>query len=423
MAIVETVQESIKSKVVCVSTATFFWFQIYQLEFFLHFSQRVHAIGVIRPTILLFLLIATLLVVQKNIVRIRLKHPTFVAYSAFLIMLLIIIPFVTFPGSVIKNNFPVFIKAVVFLYFVGLILDTPARFRWALIVFVSCQVIRVLEPLYLNITEGYWGDATNVDGELEARLGGAPSDVINANELGFVITTAIPFLHYYLLPRTWFYKVVYFALLPLLLYALILTMSRGAFLALLVVGWVVFAESKHKVLLVLAIIGIACAGLAVMNDNQRDRYLSLVSSDSKQAKSKEGRINGMINEFKIGFTRPVFGHGLGTTAEAKVKNGFGPQASHNMYAEILIEVGLVGMFFFYRFIRSIYRQITYSYKFVHEMDEFYQITFKVFKVVFWMFIVYSINYWGLTQYYWYNLAGLVIAAAFLSKTAMDSKLR
>lgn len=419
----EALQESLKNKAVCVSTATFFWFQIYQLEFFLHFSQRVHAIGVMRPTLLLFVLVAFLLLTQKNIVGLRLRHPIFIAYSAFLIMLIATLPFVTFPGSVIKNNIPIFIKAVVFLYFVGLILDTPGRFKWALIVFVSCQVIRVLEPLYLNITEGYWGDATNVDGDLEVRLSGAPSDLINANELGFVIATVIPFLHYYLLPRTWFYKLVYFALLPLLLYALILTMSRGAFLALLVVGWFVFAESKNKVILIFAMVVIAFAGLAVMNDNQRDRYLSLVSSDSKQARSKEGRINGMKGEFIIGFTRPIFGHGLGTTGEAKVKNGHRYQVSHNMYAEVLIEVGLVGMFFFFRFIRSVYRQINHSYQLVREMDEFYKITFKVFKVVFWMFVVYSINYWGLTQYYWYNLAGLAIAASFLSKTAMDSKLR
>lgn len=419
----EAIQKPIGHKIACVSTATFFWFQIYQLEFFLHFSQRAHAIGMLRPTALLFLIITYMLFSQREKIKARLKHSIFVSFGYFLVMLFLTLPFVTYPGSVIKNNIPFFLKAIVFLYFVALILDTPKRFKWAIAVFVACQVFRILEPLYLNITEGYWGDATNIDGEFANRLGGAPADVINANELGFVIATVIPFLHYYLLPRSWMYKVLYFSLLPLILYALILTMSRGAFLALIVVGWIIFKESKNKMLLIFAAVAIVVAALGVMNDNQRDRYLSLVSSDSKQAKSKDGRIKGMINEFKIGFTRPVFGHGLGTTAETKAQNGFNAQASHNMYAEILIEVGLVGMFFFFRFIRSIYRQIIYSYKFVHEMDEFYQITFKVFKVVFWMFIVYSINYWGLTQYYWYNLAGLVIAAAFLSKTAMDSKAR
>ncbi len=417
----DTLQESIKNKIVTVSTATFFWFQVYQLEFFLHFSARFKFIGVMRPTVLLFLIVTFLLFSQKDKLKARLGHPILTAYGSFLLLLLFTLPFVSFPGSVIKNNIPVFLKAIVFLYFAAFILDTPKRFKWALIVFVCCQVFRVLEPLFLNITQGYWGDSTNIDGEFADRLGGAPADVINANELGFVIATVIPFLHYYLLPLSWKYKLLYFALLPPLLYALLLTMSRGAFLALLVVGWIIFKESKRKMMLICAAVAIVIAALGVMNDNQRDRYLSLVSSDSKQSKSKEGRIKGMKTEFMIGLTRPVFGHGLGTTAETKTHNGYKPQAAHNMYAEILIEVGFVGMFFLFRFIRRLYQQISFSFEMTQNTDEFYQTTAKILKVVFWMFIVYSINYWGLTQYYWYNLAGLTIAFAFLSKTVVDSR--
>jgi O-antigen ligase len=404
-----------------VSNATFFFFQLYQLEFFLHFSQRVHAIGIMRPTALLFVIITMFLISQKNILREKLMHPIFSAYGAFLIMLIFTLPFVTFPGSVIKNNIPFLLRAIVFLYFVALIVDTDKRFKWTMALFVGCQVIRVLEPLYLNITEGYWGDVTYIDGEFADRLSGAPTDLLNPNELGFVIATVIPFLHYYLLPKNWKFKILYLGLLPLLLYALILTMSRGAFLALLVVGWIIFKESKYKALLIIVAIAIAIGGFSVMNDNQKDRYLSLVSSDSKQAKSKDGRINGMIHEFELGFARPIFGHGLGTTAESKVQAGYNAQASHNMYAEVLIEVGLVGMFFFFRFVQKLYKQIAFSNERTEGMDEFYRLTFKILKIVFWMFVVYSINYWGLTQYYWYNLAGLTIAAAYLSNTAMVAR--
>ena len=417
----DTLQESIKNKIVTVSTATFFWFQVYQLEFFIHFSARFKFIGVMRPTILLFLIVTFLLFSQKDKLKARLNHPIIVAYGSFLLFLVLTLPFVSYPGSVIKNNIPVFLKAIVFLYFAALILDTPKRFKWAVAVFVCCQVFRILEPLYLNITQGYWGDSTNIDGEMADRLGGAPADVIDANELGFVIATVIPFLHYYLMPKAWKFKLLYFALLPPLLYTLILTMSRGAFLALLVVGWMIFKDSQKKVWLALAAVAIVVAALGVMNENQRDRYLSLVSSDSKQTKSKEGRIRGMKTEFLLGFNRPIFGHGLGTTAETKSHNGYKPQAAHNMYAEVLIEVGFVGMFFLFRFIRRLYQQISFSFDNNQSADEFYQTTAKILKVVFWMFIVYSINYWGLTQYYWYNLAGLTIAFAFLSKTVVDSR--
>ena len=400
-----------------VSTFTFFMFQIYQLDFFLRSSARISGIGIIRPTLLLFAIVAITLFFQRDKLREKMQHPIMKAMGVFLLVIIFTLPFVTYPGSVLRYHIPEFIKAIVFLYFMALIVDTKGRLKWALIIFVGCQVIRVLEPLYLNITSGYWGAKTYMGGgEFANRLGGAPADVINPNELGFVIVTVIPFLHYLLFSRGWFYKLIYLGLIPPLMYALILTMSRGAFLALLVVGWVVWKESNHKVLLIGVAIGIAIGGWSVMNDTQRDRYFSLVSSDAAQSASAEGRLTGMVNEFKLGFKRPIFGHGLGTTSEAKANSGMGTKASHNMYAEIMIELGLVGFFFFMGIIKKIYLQIRESTSifYAETMDPLYRDLFKALKVIFWMFALYSLNYWGLSQYYWYNLAGLVVAVSVLS---------
>lgn len=402
-----------------VSTFTFFMFQIYQLDFFLRSSARIAGIGIIRPTLLLFLIVAVSLFLQRDKLKERMQHPIIKALGTLILVIIITLPFVKYPGSVLRHNIPEFLKAIVFLYFMALIVDSDKRMKWVLGIFVTCQIIRVLEPLFLNITQGYWGDKTHLGGgHFASRLAGAPADVINPNELGFVIVTVIPFLHYLLFPKGWVCKLIYLMLIPALMYALILTMSRGAFLALLVVGWVVWRESKHKALLLLAALFVAAAGWTVMDDNQKDRYLSIFSSDAAQAASAEGRLTGMINEFKLGFKRPIFGHGLGTTSEAKA-NTFGKaQASHNMYAEIIIEIGLVGFIFFFIFIMKIYKQIKSSWLLMEKaaFDPFYENLFKSLKVLFWMFILYSSNYWGLSQYYWYNLAGIVIAASFLSNS-------
>jgi putative inorganic carbon (HCO3(-)) transporter len=403
-------------KAMSVSGFTFFMFILYQLEFFLHASARIPGLGVIRPALLMFAIITILLFFQREKFSYRFNQPIFKAFSAFLLMLLLTLPFVKYPGSVVKENFSLFMKAIVFLYFSALILDSEKRLKISLFVFVSCQIIRILEPLYLNITSGYWGSSTHLGGaEFANRLSGAPSDVINPNELGFVIATVIPFLHYFLLPKGFLVKITYFFFLTLLFYALILTMSRGAFLALLVVGWFVFKDSNRKVLFVAFGIIIAVVALGVMNDNQKDRYLSLFSSDAKQSSTAEGRITGMMNEFKLGFERPIFGFGLGTTAEAKFNTWGRSKASHNMYGEILIETGLVGLFFFLRFVWTIRKELKVDLDMANTQSQFYKTLFKVLNIVFWMFAVYSINYWGLSQYYWYNLAGLVIAASFLMR--------
>ena len=161
--------------------------------------------------------------------------------------MVITLPFVTWPGSVLINNLPEFVKAVVFFFFTTLIIDTEKRLTIFLLIFISCQVFRVFEPLYMNITSGYWGDRTYLgSGEFAARLSGAPSDIVNPNGLGFIIVTAIPYLYYliWLSPRK-LLKLLFLIILPLLIYALVLTMSRGAFLALLVILWMIFKESKR----------------------------------------------------------------------------------------------------------------------------------------------------------------------------------
>ena len=317
---------------------------------------------------------------------------------------------VRWPGSAL-NNLPDFVKAICFFFFTATIVDTEKRLKMFLFVFIGCQLIRVYEPLYLNITSGYWGDKTYLGGgEFAQRLSGAPSDVINPNELGFVIATIVPFIYYLLWGARVKAKLLFLILLPPLLYALVLTMSRGALLALGVVGWIVFKRSKYKTVLIIAVIGIAIGGWSVMTDIQKDRYLSLVDSDTAGAATADGRVEGMLGEMVLGLTtRPIFGNGLGTASETKFHELGRGMASHNLYAELLIEVGVVGAFFFLSYIfrlRSILLEVEST-----ELTEFWKNLNLALFAVFWMYVVYSVNYYGLSQYYWYMYGGLVVSVS------------
>jgi O-antigen ligase len=173
----------------------------------------------------------------------------------------------------------------------------------------------------------------------------------------------------------------------------------------------VFKESSHKFSLVVVAILVGMAGWQVMTDEQKDRYLSLVGqSETSNAASAEGRLEGLMNEFSLGLERPIVGHGLGTTPEAKTHILGRRQASHNLYAELLIELGIVGMFIFLRFLFKVYRGLAENNKRIaeHGSDIFYVNLNKAMTAVFWMYAVYSLNYWGLSQYYWYLFAGAVV---------------
>ncbi|CCG95129.1 conserved hypothetical protein; putative membrane protein [Marinobacter nauticus ATCC 49840] len=276
-------------------------------------------------------------------------------------------------------------------------------------------MIRVFEPLFLNITEGYWGSRTHLGhGEFSQRLAGAPSDVINPNELGFVIVTLIPFLHYLLWSNGFKYKLIYLVIMPPILYALILTQSRGAFLALLVIAFFIFKESNQKFRLILVAVVVSILGWSSMSSDQKDRYLSLIGkSETSNAATVDGRLDGIIREFSLGLERPIVGHGLGTTPEAKTHILGRRQASHNLYAELLIELGIVGTVIFLLFLTRVYKKLSFNRLNIESLSsdefQFYRMLNKSMIAVFWMYVVYSLNYWGLSQYYWYLFGGLALA--------------
>lgn len=398
-----------------VGNAIFVIYCIYVVDYYVRVSARVPGLGVLRPTLVLFALILVMLFTQARHLKGRLGTPAAKALLALLVYILVTLPMTSWPGSVINNLEP-YARAVAFFYFTVLIVDTPRRLYVFLFVLVGCQMFRVLEPLFLNITTGYLGDKTYLGaGEFAGRLAGAPHDVVNPNGLGFVAVTCIPYLYYCLFVNQKAYlKVVAVALMAACTYVIVLTLSRGAMVALAVILWIIFRESQRKFLFVSVIAITSVVGWAHLDDVHKDRYLSLVSSHTRSSYGVEGREQLTQLEFSIGMERPIFGHGLGTTAEAKVHNGHGPQASHNLYTEILIEVGLAGGILFLRFLYSIYKEVRQASHRVAENagsadQDLNKRLVACFVAVFWMYVVFSANYFGLSQDYWYALAGVVAA--------------
>ena len=80
---------------------------------------------------------------------------------------------------------------------------------------------------------------------------------------------------------------------------------------------------------------------------------------------------------------------------------------------LLIELGLVGLVIFLRFLYLIGRKLfevrkRFAESGFEDSSYYYRLN-KALIAVFWMYAVYSLNYWGLSQYYWYLFGGLVIA--------------
>ena len=407
-----------------LGSITFVLYCIFTIDYFLRISTKWLHLDALRPTLVLFGLIITLLFAQYVHLKGRLSTRTARAFFALCIYILLSLPFTTWPGSVIRNLDP-FARAAAFFFLTALTVDTETRLFVFLNVFVGCQLFRVLDPLFLHITTGYLGDQTYLgDGDFAGRLSGAPFDVVNPNGLGFVTVACVPFLYYCLFgARQLYRKVLAIALISACVFVVYLTLSRGAMVALLVIVWMIFRRTKSKVLFVTAVALIGVVGWAHLGGVNKDRYMSLLgghaAAGSVQATEDQtamGRVQVTEEEFQIGMERPIFGHGLGTTAESKVHNGHGPQASHNLYTELLVEIGVVGAFFFLRFLYSIWVSLREVERAVAEdkersVDDIHRRLVQCFVALFWMYVVFSANYFGLSQDYWYALAGMVTAFA------------
>jgi O-antigen ligase len=387
----------------------------------LSIPNRLPVLGMIRPTLVFVGLISLVILLARSGPERKDLSSSTRLLNTLIVYIMISLPFVAWPGSVVKHGLDVFVKAVVFFYFTVQLVDTLPRLRTFVVVVFGCQVLRVLEPLFLHITTGYWGSWAHMgEGDMLDRLAGAPNDIINPNGLAFVILTALPFL-YYLVGGSGrvIIKLASIGLLAALLYALVLTGSRSGLVGLLVVVAAIIYRSKRRtVILVMAAIA-AVLLVSVMTPDMRDRYLSLTNSETKNAATTQGRIQHMLDEVEVASRRPFVGYGLGTSQEALANEVGRYQPSHNLYTEVIIELGMIGFVVYLMFLASIFSNLHEVRAAIVSLGkqrgtgdghcQFYERCTGATLVLVLMCLVFSIASYGLSELYWYLIAGLSVA--------------
>ncbi|MFL1465519.1 O-antigen ligase family protein [Marinobacter sp. HN1S83] len=391
--------------------AAFLLYLLYLVSFFLRLPARLPVLGVIRFDFLLVAAISFFIFSSKSTKGSRLDSASKYLLAIF-VYSVITLPLVEWPGSVINNGMVAFIKGAIFYFFTVNLIVNDKRLKSVIAVFVICNLIRILEPLVLNITTGYLGSATHLGGtDFAGRLAGAPVDTINPNGLAFVIATVIPFIHYIFAPvskKTFF---IYLLLIPVLLYTMGLTLSRSGVLALGIIAFGIWLKSTHKfLLLVLGVVGLAVIFMN-LNEVQKDRYLSIVSDDARQSSSAAGRIEGWSSDFRVAMNRPIIGHGLGTSREANWNVAGKDQISHILWAEIWQEIGLIGLILFILYLSAMIRNFREAARLIKgrlAKDDFLYRCTQAMQVWLLMNLLFSLASYGLKSYEWYLFGGLSV---------------
>jgi O-antigen ligase len=393
------------------------WYLLFVVSWFLHLPARVPVLGVFRIDLLLVIILAVLALAKKTDDDSP-KTGTDKLLKILIAYSVLTIPFTEWPGSVIKAGLPNLIKAVVFYYFTVAFVRTEPDLRRFIFVFIVCQIVRILEPLYLNLTQDYWGSGASMLGgsEFLDRLSGSPYDVVNPNGLGAVICIVLPFL-YFMQGLSWKHRLVFVVLTPPLLYALMLTGSRSGLIALLIIFGAILVKSKKRLLLLVCGIVAVGVGFSSLSPDMQDRYLSTFGLGEKNVATAEERAEGLAGQFHVALRRPLFGHGLGTSAEANFHfNESGPYAglalpAHNLYLELAQEIGLVGLVIFVLLMKSIVSEFIGNQRERsgdQEVGAFLPRFIDAMQVWIIMNIVFSFASYGLSSYDWYLFGGVSV---------------
>jgi putative inorganic carbon (hco3(-)) transporter len=407
----------------------FVLFCAFLLSYFLHLAARVSVLGLIHIDLQLAAATALAILFGRPPGSVRRTHasspwqemdPVAVRLWILVGYIFVTLPFVEWPGSVLRNFEP-FAKSLCFFFFVVSTVDTTRKLKVLLAVYVFTQLWRVLEPLYLHVRFGYWGGLTTLGNwETMDRLSGAPADIINANGLGFVIILTLPMLQFLIRPDNLLRRVIWAVTAVAMCYALVLSASRSGFLGFVFLCLFVIWRSKHRAaLFTVAVLGTIVA-LSLMTGLQKDRYRSIVSSTAPGAATAQARIEGVISDFKVSLRRPLFGHGLGTSAEANAHFGNTWLLSHDLYTETAEELGYVGLVLLlgliWSFIRAcqIAQRVTNAVGETDERLKFLCTAARALVVVVAVDLFFSFAAFGLSEPYWYFYGGLTVVTARLA---------
>ncbi|HUQ10641.1 MAG TPA: O-antigen ligase family protein [Steroidobacteraceae bacterium] len=394
----------------------------------LSLAEQVPALGIFRPTLLLTLVLIGISIANFARIKHRLANPAAKSVTGLALYILLTFPLAYWPGSVL-GNLPHLIISFGYFYFIAIYVDSVRRLEIFLAVYTAAQVFRVLAPLFLHVTTGYWGDKTYLgdDTGFIARLAGAPWDIINANGLASLVAITVPFLYFWGRSRGPLTLMAFVMPLSLvLIYALMLTLSRSTLLALCLEAFAVLMFSKRRILILGFLFVGLTVGVASLSPLQKERFLgSMYRSDAKGSESAKGRVSGITDDIEVWAEHPFFGYGFGTSGEALFNFKGGHTISHTLYTEALMEIGVFGIPFLLAYLFNLWKAAMQTYRLSREHES--QLGFAPILVwnppalLVWLigYTFFSIFSYGLSTYSWYLYGGIIVA----TKNIIDDVLK
>jgi O-antigen ligase len=317
-------------------TILLLWFTIFTMP--IEGIFFIDGIGSVNRILSIFLVFVALFSVLINRNIKKLPKPFLILFLFFLWSLMSFYWSLDPDASIFKNI--VFIQLFLLMYIMYEFINNKKQLYSIFIAYVfGCTILVAVTVInYLTGTQDIYASRFVIDG-------------YNPNDLGYTLAFSIPFV--------WFLGVnkskYYLLLIPLIIFAIVLTGSRTAFL---VTGFICFCilwymfrmKFKYRKIILLCFV----LALVFTYYNAPKSTVERLSTISDEVSN--GTLNNRTDIWEAGWSAfksyPFHGVGAGAFGSGTIgMTGLvGAVSAHNAYISVLVEYGLIGFFLFFIFI-------------------------------------------------------------------------
>jgi O-antigen ligase len=311
-----------------------------------------------------------------------------------------------------------YLKPIIVFLLLANVIDNLSGLRtmvWGLVLMAIPLAVQTLS----NFSSGvFTADGGRVAGYAAGLTG-------NPNDLALMLNLILPLcVGLFLASRSGFPKLVLGSIFGLLVMAIVVTFSRAGFLTLAVSGLVYFWRLRNRPQRAWLPVGLVLAlmALPLIPSDYMGRISTIVNIEQDTTHSAQTRMTDMLAALRLGGKHLLVGSGIGTSALAmNEERGETWMEIHNVYLQLLVELGLPGLLLFLLLFRWCLRATA---KVLHERrpaggeDLLFHIAEGV-RVSLVAFAVGAFFHPVAYNFYFYYFAGLALAVAAVHARLAD----
>lgn len=262
---------------------------------------------------------------------------------------LISMPLALNPGEAWESFNKEFIKAVLMFVVIVNVVRTERRLKGMLLLALAVSCL-----LSINAFNDYRSGRFVFEGyRISGSIGGMFG---NPNDMALHLVTAIPIAIALLLStRNLLSKSLYGVCIVLMVAAIVLTYSRGGFIALMAISGMLawkFGRRNPLLVVMLAIVSVPLF-LAFVPGNYLTRIASIFDSSLDPNGSSSARSDLFKRSVIVALANPLFGIGMGNFHIVSIREA----VSHNAFTQVASEMGIAASVIYTMFIVAPFRRL------------------------------------------------------------------